>query len=474
MDDWNDDTGLSTEEYSFQDFRNKKNATKNAAIGGSWHWVMTLVCFVVVTALSFLMAWLTKETVNRPFWMIGAIFTVPTFGMFVAAMLVEQKTSAMTPNTSRKQQYSVALIAIVATFAVGCLFDVIYQRGTMDQVIRNWAETHPPEKVYSDIVLMVDKSSSLANNGLDAANQKAINEWLDGMDDKARVGIIVFNNEVLQEVPVGTLAGNRKQIKAAVKEPTQGPTDFDVSLYHAFRLIDDAESGRVSGRTTQIIAITDAEAELHPEVMESYIRMAKDKNVAFSIVHIGQVVPNDNPLMKLASRTGGTGTSLGVSELSKYFEGIQNAEEPNWNTYYAELRSRGDVDFDLIRVADPEANLLCGVMLGLEGLAIGLCLMVMLSVQGQKRIQPVISVLMAITAFILLKILGPGIGPVEAGNPRLNVPQWLLEGASFSLLGIVVMKKNNQKPAPNRPRSGKAADTDQSNDLSEDSEKDLW
>ena len=470
MDDWNDDSGLSMGDNS----RNKPLSTGSAKNGGSWHWVMTLVCFATVTALSFLMAWLTKDTLNRPFWMIGAIFTVPTLGMFVAAMLVEQKTSAMTPNTSRKQQYLVALIAILVTFAVGCLFDLIYQRGTMDQVIRNWAEKNPPEKVYSDIVLMVDKSSSLADNGMDAANQKAINEWLDGMDNKARVGVIVFSSGVLQEVPIGTLADNRQQIEAAVKEPTQGYTDFDVSLYHAFRLIDAAESGRVSGRTTQIIAITDAEAELPPEVMESYIRIAKDKNVAFSIVHIGQVVPGDNPLMQLASATGGTGTSLGVSELSEYFEGIQNAEEPDWDTYYAELRSRGEVDFDLIRVSDPDANLLCGIMLGLEGLAIGLCLMAMLSVHGQKRIQPLISVLMAVAAFILLKILGPGIGPVGEGNPKLNVPQWLLEGVSFSLLGIVFMRKNNQKPAGCRPSSGKVPDTDHSNDFGEESDKDLW
>ena len=80
----------------------------------------------------------------------------------------------------------------------------------------------------------------------------------------------------------------------------------------------------------------------------------------------------------------------------------------------------------------------------------------------------------AVAAFILLKILGPGIGPVEEGRPKLNVPQWLLEGASFSLLGIVFMKKNNQKPAPDRPRSGKVADTVQSNGFSEDSDKGLW
>ena len=236
--------------------------------------------------------------------------------------------------------------------------------------------------------------------------------------------------------------------------PVGGYTDFDVSLYHAFRMIENAESGKTSDRATQIVAITDAEAELPGKVREAYTRLAKEKDIVFSIVHIGKKVPASNPLMKLASSTGGTGTSIGVSELSDYFEGIQNSVEPDWNEYYQELRTSGEVDFDLIRVSDPEANLLCGTMLGLEGLAIGLCLMLMLSVSGQKRIQPLISVIMAAAAFVLLKILGPGIGPV-AGAPKLQMPQWLLEGIAFSLLGVMLMRKNRKRKvsAPSIPEN---------------------
>ena len=473
MDGWNDDSGFSMENEPSSESRGTQAITGGIRGGGGWHHIMTLVCFVTVAALSFLMAWLTKDIVNRPFWMIGAIFTVPTLGMFAAAMMVEQKTSAMTPNTSRKSQYLVALIAVLGTFAVGCLCDIIYQRTTMDQIIKNWAEAHPPEKVYSDIVLMVDKSTSLEDNGMDTANRKAIKEWVNDMDDKARVGIVVFSGHVHKEVPINALSENRKLIGNAVDVNTEGYTNFDISLYHAFRLIDDAESGRAPGRTTQIIAITDAEADLYPKVMEAYAQLARDKNVAFSIVHLAHDVPADNPLMKLAAATGGTGTSVGVSELSRYFEGIQNAEEPDWNTYYAELRRSGEVDFDLIRVSDPAANLLCGIMLGLEGLTIGLCLMLMLSVRGQKRIQPLISVVMAAIAFVLLKVVGPGIGPVE-GNPRLEMQQWLLEGISFSLLGIVFMNRNNRSPVPT-PRAWKTPSVaESSNDFGGGSNDDLW
>ena len=146
--------------------------------------------------------------------------------------------------------------------------------------------------------------------------------------------------------------------------------------------------------------------------------------------------------MSIASSSGGTGTNVGVSELARYFESIEVAKEPDWPAYYEELKNSGKVDFDLIRVSDPAANLICGIMLGLEGLTIGLCLMLMLSVTGQKRVQPLISVCMAALAFILLKILGPGKGPVSDYS-RLNMPQWVLEGLAFSLLGIVFMTRNN-------------------------------
>lgn len=474
MDEWNDGSefsgGTSPESW-------EKPAAPQGVKAGGWHWVMTLICFATVTLLSFLMAWLTKDTVNRPFWMIGAIFTVPTLGMFAAALLVEKKTGEMTPVSSRRMQYLVALLAIVATFVVGCVCDLLYQYSTMGQVVRNWAETHPPETVYSDIVLMVDKSSSLQDNGMDELNRKAIKEWVDGMDDKARVGVVVFSYDVLQTVPVDTLAVNREKIRRAMDVDTVGYTDFDIALYHAFRMIDAAESGRAEGRTTQIIAITDAEAELPNAVKDGLVQMAKEKNVVFSIVHLGHDVPADNPLMKLASSTGGTGTSLGVSELAQYFEGVQNAEEPDWDAYYAELRDNGKVDFDLIRVSDPAANLLCGVMLGLEGLAIGICLMMMLSVVGQKRIQPVISFVLAAAAFVLLKIIGPGIGPVE-GNPRIQVPQWLLEGVSFSLLGLVFMRKNNGRASASGRSSGKksggSGGKSVQDDFGGDSSGDLW
>ena len=103
--------------------------------------------------------------------------------------------------------------------------------------------------------------------------------------------------------------------------------------------------------------------------------------------------------------------------------------------------------------------------------------MMMLSVVGQKRIQPVISVVLAAVAFLLLKVVGPGVGPVD-GSPRIPVPQWLLEGVSFSLLGLVFMRKNNSGASPSARGSGKASGGSGENTVSDDSggesSGDLW
>ena len=215
MDNWEDNSGFGENELNSTAPGDKAGTSDKGIERGGWHWMMTLVCIVTVTFLSFLMAQLTKDTLNRPFWMIGAIFTVPTLGMFLAALLVERKTSLMTPVTSRKAQYLVALIAVISTFAVGCVCALIYQQGTLEQVIKNWAMTHPPETVYSDIVLMVDKSSSLGGGGKDAANRKAIKEWLTSMDDRARVGLVVFSGDVITEISIDALAKNRERCGAA-------------------------------------------------------------------------------------------------------------------------------------------------------------------------------------------------------------------------------------------------------------------
>ena len=89
-------------------------------------------------------------------------------------------------------------------------------------------------------------------------------------------------------------------------------------------------------------------------------------------------------------------------------------------------------DGDMVRADTASARVLCGLMLALEGIAIGLGMTLLLSVHGQKRFQAVLSPALGILAFLLLKVL-----PHPEG-----IPQWILEGIAFSLFGLVFMRRN--------------------------------
>ena len=85
-----------------------------------------------------------------------------------------------------------------------------------------------------------------------------------------------------------------------------------------------------------------------------------------------------------------------------------------------------------------------GIMLILEGLVIGLGMWLMLSVHGQLRVQMIISPLMGAAGLVLLKYVG--------FNAELDY-WWIIEGAAFTLLGIVFMTKNRLLNQPqNQPK----------------------
>ena len=99
----------------------------------------------------------------------------------------------------------------------------------------------------------------------------------------------------------------------------------------------------------------------------------------------------------------------------------------------AEKQDELNLQLDLVRNRDRAALIITFIMLLLEGLSLGICLSLMLSSAGQFRAQYIISPIMGILAFVLLKL-------VWKTEDLTN--WWVAEGCCFSLLGIVFMKKN--------------------------------
>jgi hypothetical protein len=83
-DNWDSNLG-------FEDTARSGGSAGPAGRGG-WHWLQTLVALAIVGLLSMACAYLTRNVEERPIWMMGLIFMVPTAALMAATILVEKHT----------------------------------------------------------------------------------------------------------------------------------------------------------------------------------------------------------------------------------------------------------------------------------------------------------------------------------------------------------------------------------------------
>lgn len=394
--------------------------------GGRWHWPLTLSAFCTVAVLSMGMAFLTRNMAERPIVVMGLIFMIPAAALMLGSMLVESATSAMTPGDSRKGQVAAAIMAVVATFLVGCLCDLIYLNGFKGQ---------------DRIVMVVDKSPSMkadaSGKTYNDLAQDAIEALLDSMGEGDMVGAVAFENEVMSSVPLaGKTADQAARVRDVIRTPLPpyGGTDFYAALDGAIRMAEQGLSGKDGG--ARIVIITDGgierwwkgidgkkSAEIEPYRQE-IISRCRDLDLSISGIQIGKEMTQD--LQGVIEATGGQ--VYMAQDAETILSGVTQA---------ASIK-----DKDLMRSDTSSAKLITFVMLVLEGAALGACLSIMLSRRGQFRFQYILSPVMGLLAFLALKLVFPHVITEEAYL-------WLAEGISLSLLGVVFMRRNDA-PGPRR------------------------
>lgn len=404
-------------------------------IKGPWHWQLTLATLLIVGALSFSMAYLTKGVEERSPLLMGLIFAVPMAAMFLASLFMEYRTSAMTPSFLRKTQTIIATVAVLATFGVGVLCDWLYLYGFVEPIDRK-------------TVFVLDKSASMRGTRNDDM-VKAMDQIIEAMDKTEEVGLVLFHDSVCKESAIALLSSNADLIKQEIANTAAdgGSTSFYAGMTGALRLFEEKTSA--AGKATenkqetvfQIIFLTDGEDPFFDE----YEKGIKTRCQAMDVTVHGIAFSHDGKLdvmTDLISATGGT------------IVNAANAEE-----LVEVLFKLTKHDDDLLRAQNGSANLMSGIMLVLEGLVIGLGLWLMLSMQGQFRVQAVLSPVMGVMSFVLLKYAG------------FNMEQeywWIIEGMAFTLLGVVFMTKNRllnrndgtKKPAEPTGNSAQIPDFD--------------
>lgn len=372
-----------------------------SAGGGGWHWVLTLMSLLIVSGLSFLMAWLTKDVANRPVWMMGLVFAVPMAAMFFSNLLVEYQTSAMTPSYVRKSQLLVAVIAVAGTFLIGSMCDLVYLTQFSDR------------NTSADTVFVLDKSDSMGWFERNEQMVAATEECLEQMGRRTNVGVVIFDFGIMKVVPVGELsdAAHYDQVVAAVNLSLGLGTAFEQPLEEAFNVIEDFGSGK----PIQIIFLTDGDASYSEATLQRHIDLSERLHVTVHAVNLGSTADLGG-VATLVSATGGT---------------VVRADDAA--TLVEVFSAWTFRDGDMLRANETMANVMTGVMFLLEGLAIGLGLWLMLSVRGQFRVQTIFSPVMGLAAMTLLKF---------SGFTADMDGWWMLEGVAFSLLGLVFMVRN--------------------------------
>lgn len=397
------------------DFFNTSVVTSDSSFGSSnasnqknvstcgWHWVLTVLCLVLVAGLSFLMAFLTKDVPNRPIWMMGLIFMVPAGAMFLGAMIMEFGTGAMTPAMIRGTQMKIAALATAATMAVGCICDAVYLKGgyvadSMDNLLflvyeRDTKGNSQIDQAVLNVLEDVQKKGGKrVQAGLFIFDLD--NQWMD-YGDNAVVPMAPFTKDQLKLMNGALLKGERRQT-------------VYYGVEQAYQMVEDSKTDK----HTRIIIICDEALTYGMADTNEAVSYLKENNM--SLYFMGQGVAKPELEFVVTQSGGSVVNGYDTENVVEYVNKLVNMEG------------------DMLRAQTTSATVLTGIMLLMEGLVIGLGMMLLLSVQGQKRFQVILSPLLAVVSFLLLKVV-----PLKD-----IVPQWILEGAAFSLLGLVFMKRN--------------------------------
>lgn len=388
---------------------------------GPWHILLTILCLVMTMAASELITLATKDVVGiRPWWMLGLIFMVPATTVLLTAYAVESATSAMTPRFNRKPQMLVVLIASVLSFVLGTF-------GAATKIEASVAVAPPPPPVR--YLVLVDRSDSMGWNDPSNRCADAVAGMLSAIPDSSDFGLVLYSHEVLDSVPVLPLnQAHRDRILALLATPPSGGTDFDLVITHAFQLLGNSP---VPGMKQKIILITDGEDIV--DQAQDYIAKSQNQEASISIVKIdGQMDPS---LTDLVAKTGGQAVTVATAaDLTEKLQGMVEVD--------------GEATpLDLLKMERQGTALAPIVLLLLEGILLGLALTLMLSRQGQKRFQLILSPLMGIAAGFIIQL----------PNPTMTYD--LRQAIAFALFGVVLMRKNIAGPrrvsqaAPAAPKS---------------------
>ena len=252
------------------------------------------------------------------------------------------------------------------------------------------------------------------------------------MEGEPEVGLLLdvdWDNSSLASryVPMAPLTDELKQslIKNAetpVSPEGYGVADFKQTLEAVCGILEERNDPE---GTLTILYVSDGEDYYEGDTsleMKAADYSDRLKSLGATVNYIYVQEDFNNQMTKLAESTGGeTFYATQSDELLDRMQQMSTVIEVEY-VYKDALRDIQE---------SSTAKIVTGILLLLLGVLIGVSLTLMLSVQGQKRFQLVLSPLMAAAAFLLLCF----------GNSLIPTA-WIREAAAFTLFGVVLMRSN--------------------------------
>ncbi len=415
------------------------NKSRGGNCIGSWHTALTLLTLPLVTIACFLMAYTTRLIPQRGALILGCTFAMPAAVIMGVALLLEIQTSAMNPSYSRKGQLGVALITVLACFIIGCFGEVANGFSAPPPPPTATTELAPspgPITTEYNYIILLDKSASMSG-AYDARSVDAVHQFLKDTADGVYIGLIAFCDRILEMEHMQPLDDTARTALASVAGiATTGMTNFTLPILYAQQMI--REAGLYNGLETRILMVTDGDAFLPDSDVLAIIRECREVNASVSCMSIDSVSHNVQ-LNRIIRETGGM--KLTVSDVSTLYESLTLAANMKPTPSLAPMPVPSPEPIfisDVVReigasALEKESHVwIAFAMFIAEGIVLGVALSLMLSRQGQKRLQPLLSILMGVTAVCFIRFAQFGADDI-----------WMKEGVAFSLYGFVVMRKNS-------------------------------
>ncbi len=123
---------------------------------------------------------------------------------------------------------------------------------TLQGMVTLWRETKKPV----DVTVVVDVSGSMAGDKISAA-RTSLMQFVDLLDERDRLQIVLFNNEVRTMIPLSLLSDRRDEMRRRVSGITEGG---GTALYDAIRFAyDDLQANADPRHIRAIVVLSDGQ-----------------------------------------------------------------------------------------------------------------------------------------------------------------------------------------------------------------------